>query len=357
MLPATCKFKGDQVDTILQASSPTPNVLVASMPQGLLRRAWLHFYFAAINAGGGSAVVGGDYVLIRALTVRDNLHGLLMPNIDGLGLARCQSIIKSMTIPRTTLTTTAMDVYLPVDFGHWGWLRRPSQRINDSSLWEFADKVRFEFTLGAITDIISGGTSPTCTVRARVLWEFDPHPNPNPEVKGAATGTLADAVARGSKSGDRPNWQREVVMFDPIGIQTGTYEVPLQIGLGRVPLFLIFSERDLNNVEQSDIFTQYTTEITLWHGQDIVWKDIPLTDLDQFEATEQDFALPTGWHILKIIPDAKVLDSIKLDSVTEFKLRFINVANATSRKLRFYQWNMVPVNPAAAPEAQQVAQS
>lgn len=348
MKPSEVFDKGDEKDYALGAA-PVQFKLIDGAPQGLIRSISLRYFLSAVSAGGASAVADGDLALIRSLTVKDDNHGYIYQDLDGKLIYRFMTLLLGRVPKRTTLTTSAMSVRIPLPFGNWGHLRHPAVRLNDLALWCQTATPRIEGSLGPITDILSGG-SPTATVRMRPFFVSNPNPDPAPEIKGAQ-GNIAQAAA--ASGGDRPYWQPEVSAFDFTNLQVGKSEQNLLIGSGRKPLYVMLSERNSStDAEVTDVVTADTTELSLLHGSDSIFNNVPLTDFDAWAEDFFNVTLPSGIHIIPLAMDGKVLDTLSLDPATTFKLRLSNIATASTRKIRVCQFNAVPVEPDAAPERQ-----
>lgn len=347
MKPSICFDKGDERDYTL-GTSPVAFNLLENGPQGLVREGSLRYFFASVSAGGAAAVTDGDLSLIRSISVKDDNHKYIYQDLDGKLLYRLMTLLMGRAPARTTLTTSALSVRMPLPFGRWGTLRSPAHRMNDLSLWTVTSTLKIQGQLGPITDILSGG-SPAAAIRMRPFWAYDPQPNPAPEIK--AGGTLDQQLKNGG--GDRPNWQPEFTAFDFSNLQVGKTEQNLLIGSGRKPLWIMLSERNSStDAEVSDIVTADTTEVTLQHGSDTIYNSVPLTDFDKYVEDFLNVSLPTGVHLIPMAMDGKVLDSIALDPATSFKLKLSNIATAATRKMRVLQVNAVPVEDDAQPERQ-----
>jgi hypothetical protein len=335
---------GDYQDFTL--GSNTQNLkLEKSQPQGLIREMVLTLYSTSFALGGGSAVTDGEKRVLRSLTVRTDKHGVLYQNIPGFMLYDVMTLLFQKSPSLGAVGASGFNCRFPIPFGFLGNLRHPAARLNDMSLWAIATKPIVEGVVGTLTDLVSGG-SPSAAMRARLLYEYEPNPNPLPEDPKAA-----DPIAG---SGDRPKYQIEMYSgtFDSLNA-TGRSEKLLSVGAGRVPLYIVLFELDTADAKVSNILSGRNAKIELRHGSDYILEDTPVADWDEHMA---DFlglsSLGTGIHLIPFVKDGTILDSIVLDAVKEFKLSIADPNSVSSRKLAFVCVNAVPIRDAAQPENQ-----
>jgi hypothetical protein len=345
--------QGEQVDVTLGASA-VDFKCEKSVPQGLIQEASLRIFTTAFALGGGSGVTDGEKAILRSLMVKSDLHGQLYINIDGLALYRIMTMLFGLAPKVTAVGSGGFSTEFPLPFGFLSTLRHPAVRPNDMALWSFATKPIIQGTIGILTDVVSGG-SPSGTVRIRPTFRVIPYPNPAAE--DVAASGAPDLATRVKKSGDRPVWQIEVISTKfPSIATTGLNECQLPVGQGRIPLYLVISERNSSTgAEVSDIFTGDSSNIEVRHGGDLVCEQTKVNDLDGIMQRYLGAALPAGYHFIPLASQGKVLNSIKLDGVTEFKCVVDTLATAATRELRVYMINAIPVDQRASPENQKLA--
>lgn len=315
-------------------------VIDQGYPIGAIRRLWMRVFSTAFAVGGGVQVTDGEKRLLRNVTVESTLHGVLYQNVDGLGLYRLWTLIFG-TAPATRISTTAFSTLFQIPFGYLGLLRHPSKRLNDMVLWARTAKIKTTFTIGTLTDLVTGG-APSGAGKARLTAEYQPNPNPAPYNDDPKV------------AGDMPGLQIEVVRQQNSALSTaGLVDTFLPIGQSRNLIAILIRELDNNGNEVGDIFTADVSGIELRHGSDVIYERAKVTDIDDLTQDLTNIAKIPGNHLIYLPADGRLTDARALDAVQELKLTVDNLNNATNRVLAFYLVFGKPVKSGAEPAAQQ----
>ncbi len=335
-------FKKRVDDKSFTLSASTQDFTIdQGFPIGLLRRIWFRVFSTSFAVGGGAQVTDGEKTLLRSINVESTLHGPLYTNVDGLGLHRLMTILFGKA-PVTRISTSAFSTLFHLPFGFLGLLRHPSKRLNDMALWAKTAKLKAVFTIGVLTDLVTGG-APSGAGKARLTCEYQPNPDPR-------AWDPKDTL----NSGDKPGMQIEVMRIQQSAlVTTGPVDTYLPIGQNRRLLYIMIRQLNSSNgAEVSDIFTPDSSVVELRHGSDVILERTIVQDLDDAMSDLVDVALPAGNHFIPIPQDGKLADARVLDAVQELKLTVDTLATATTRTLAIYLVYGKPVKGGAEPEAQ-----
>lgn len=334
MLPSITKKEGETREFTLGAGTQDLKH-EKSVPQGLIRRVFLHIFTTAFALGGGAAVTDGEKRIIGNFSVKTDAHGQLYYPTEVLAWFRFWTLLTGRA-PATNVTATSVSIALPIPFGFRGTLRGGMKRINDLGLWCMTTKPIIEGIVQPITKLVAGG-APTGTLKVRPVFQYEPNPDPR-EFKTPAGGV----DLRGSiemSGGDAPLWQLEVLSGKFANLTTsGPQEQLLPPGKGRIPLYLMLYERVIStDAEASDVLNSRDCKVSVQHGTDFVLNPVGVMDHDEENDSDLNITQIGGYHLFDLIPDGKVPDSIKTDGFSEFKLTLTQAQKGTAddRELRY----------------------
>ena len=227
----------------------------------------------------------------------------------------------------TDPTSSGFSQMLPIILAVPDQLRRPAFRKNDLSLLNYRNQAKptLRLALGPITDIVSGGTAPTCSGNVDLVIEYEPNPQPgkyNPVTPAA--------------SGDEPGLQVDcqVALISSLGSQP---EAPLPTGQGRTLLAMLIREEQPSTspvTEVSNIFTANTSAFTLKYGSDNIVDGVPLTTLDQIMQHKENVSLTAGTHLYIPAEDGKTADGVNVRDGRDLRAKFTAIANSADRELQ-----------------------
>ena len=313
----------------LAATGNTPVVFGPgeNWPEGIIRRIWCRVWASAITLNSGSGIAGGGLNLIRTFHLSTSPHKVLYPDVDSKLYNRFVLGIEGRAPGATDPTSSGFSQMLPIILAVPDQLRRPAFRKNDLSLLNYRNQAKptLRLALGPITDIVSGGTAPTCSGNVDLVIEYEPNPQPgkyNPVTPAA--------------SGDEPGLQVDcqVALISSLGSQP---EAPLPTGQGRTLLAMLIREEQPSTspvTEVSNIFTANTSAFTLKYGSDNIVDGVPLTTLDQIMQHKENVSLTAGTHLYIPAEDGKTADGVNVRDGRDLRAKFTAIANSADRELQ-----------------------
>lgn len=245
------------------------------------------------SGNGTSVVTDGVLNLIRSLTLRTDMHGPLIDRIDGLGLHRIQSFQQG-TRPALSAPANANDGATFSAFLRLPLIDSKMTRPYDTLLDLKHANPRLEYTLGAQTDVVTGGTgAELINVKHQVSQLVLPGP----------------LKTQGEES-ELPSWMYNLEMQTHAIDATKTWNIDLPFR-DRTIKRIYISQRNISDRSELATVVTASQKLSLKLNGTRVIEDMSWGELQ--DENKSHFGLetmPTGWVVLEEDKTKRIMDAL-----------------------------------------------
>lgn len=321
-----CRKVVEEVGTIAAVEQDFP--LTDIVDRGLLAELIVRFFGTETVAGGASS--GDAEELVRNFNVWTPQHGDIVKGVDGKTWMRFLKYVMNKD-PQRANTGGAFSLALPLPFEVLANRLYSPVRSKDLMLWLKGNStVKLSTRLGAITRIVSGGTSPTSTITGRMYARTLPDPDPRPVSDG----------------GDLPGLQPVMFMgqFPTLKAGENKFRVPVGDGLQLYGMMLATrvaaTDAEVTNMHQDDV-----TLVSVKHGNDEILNDVGWKDWNENVARHFGTAIDAGYLFIPLMKKGSLIEGRNCEDDTKtLEVTLTDIQNITSNTIKVFMWGAKPTS-------------